>query len=110
VREARTDEQASIPAFDISALIALGGGGPVDLLKIDIERSEIELFTRSCDTWLPQIRNLCIELHDRECIRAFMSAMQKYDFELRRSGELHICQSIRLRIPQAYSNFGNTRI
>jgi FkbM family methyltransferase len=110
VRTAMPGEQGTIRAFDISGLIELGGGGLVDLLKIDIERSEIELFSRSCETWLSRVKNLCIELHDRECIRLFMNAMEGYDFELSRSGELHLCQNIRrkrsLELP-SISSSGN---
>jgi hypothetical protein len=38
-------------------------GGSVDLLRIDIEGSEKEVF-ESCD-WISDVRRLMIDLHDR---------------------------------------------
>jgi hypothetical protein len=67
----------------------------VDLLKVDIERSEIELFAKNTDSWLPRVKNICIELHGPDCEAAFFSALAPYDFEVSHSGELTICRDLR---------------
>lgn len=36
----------------------------IDLLKIDIEGAEKELFSSNYETWLPKVRCIVIELHD----------------------------------------------
>ena len=84
-----------VQAYDIDSLIALTHSREVDLLKIDIEKSEQELFSRNTDAWMPKIRNICIELHDEECEATFFSALSKYAYESSRSGELTICRNLR---------------
>lgn len=60
----------------------------IDLLKLDIEGSELELFSSGSDKWLGQVRLIVIELHDRYvpgCAKAFYSAVtsQKFVQEVR---------------------------
>lgn len=84
-----------VRAFDIPSL---AGSRAIDLLKIDIERSEIPLFSKNTG-WLSQVRNLCIELHDQECVDAFFKAMEPLDYDLSYSGELTVCRSMRQKAP-----------
>jgi FkbM family methyltransferase len=81
-----------VESFDIPTLI---GGKIVDLLKIDIERSELELFSRGSENWLLNIRNICVELHGSDCEAAFFNALEDYEFDSSRAGELTICRNIR---------------
>jgi hypothetical protein len=74
--------------------MALCGAREIDLLKIDIERSELELFSRHTGDWLPRVRNLCIELHDTDCRDVFFSALSSYTYTLRTQGDLTICQNL----------------
>ena len=83
-----------VRAFDIPSLV---GDRVIDLLKIDIERSEIQLFSKNIG-WLSRVRNLCIELHDQECVGAFFKALEGFDYNLSRSGELSICLSIQKKM------------
>lgn len=60
-----------------------GGGAPVDLLKIDIEGAEKELFSAPSDSWLARTRLIIIELHDRMvagCEQALEQATNGYRF------------------------------
>jgi FkbM family methyltransferase len=63
----------------------------VDILKIDIEGSEKEVFEAENIEWVQRIRCLAIELHDRMkagCSIALFRAMTKYpDFNLDPYGE-----------------------
>lgn len=63
----------------------------IDILKIDIEGAEVELFSENYEHWLPKVRYLVIETHDRwragstDVVRA---ALSKFDFtDLGRVGE-----------------------
>jgi FkbM family methyltransferase len=87
--------ETSLTAFDIPALMHRLGCDQVDILKVDIERSEAILFGGACQ-WLKHVKNIAIELHDAECERIFFSAMQPYRFDLEGSGELTICRNIQL--------------
>jgi FkbM family methyltransferase len=88
---------AEIDGYDIPTLIGLCEAQEIDLLKIDIERSEIELFSRNTRSWLPKVRNLCIELHGQDCEEVFFSALSGYSYDLTHSGGLTVCLNLRRR-------------
>jgi len=99
VKSAGGEASAStcVEGYDIPALIQLSGFAEIDLLKIDIEKSEIELFSRNTGRWLPRVRNICIELHGPDCEAIFFRALSDYSYDLSRSNELTICRNLRLR-------------
>jgi FkbM family methyltransferase len=76
VRSAKPGEDAPIEAFDIPSLMAAAGEEAIDLLKVDIEGSEEELFTPGSESWLRTIRNIAIEFHGACCERRFLEAMR----------------------------------
>ncbi len=62
----------------------------IDILKIDIEGAEKELFESNYEAWLPRTRCLIIELHDGMkvgCSKSFFNAISKYDFSYKQRGE-----------------------
>jgi FkbM family methyltransferase len=62
----------------------------IDLLKLDIEGAELELFSRDTDQWLSRVHCLVLELHDRKrpgCARSLYAALQRYDFQQEIRGE-----------------------
>lgn len=66
------------------------GFNQIDLLKIDIEGAEKELFEKNYESWLPKTRCLIIELHDGMkpgCSKSFFAAISKYNFSYRHRGE-----------------------
>jgi FkbM family methyltransferase len=75
------DQAGSIEAFSIPSLIARGGG-KVDLLKLDIEGSEDEVFGPDAREWLPKVRNIAIELHGEKRKARFFAALEGYRYEL----------------------------
>ena len=84
-------DEIQINGYDPLSLIEMSGFAQIDLLKIDIEGAEAEVFSASVSNWLPRVRNLCIELHGETCRSTFFGALESYDFEYVRSGELDIC-------------------
>ena len=87
----------SVQAWDVGSLIDMAGGAKVDLLKVDIERAELEVFGESAKNWIPRVRNVCIELHGPDCEQTFFNALAGFDYELEHFGELTICTNIRSR-------------
>jgi FkbM family methyltransferase len=85
---------ADVEGIDMPSLVRLAGMEVVDVLKIDIERSEFDLFRSGTDRWLPSVRNVAIELHDHDCEKVFFDALEPYETETVRSGDLTICRSI----------------
>ncbi len=97
VVELVNEERPSIgvQAWDVGSLIDMSGGGSVDLLKVDIERAELSVFGESAGSWLHRVRNICIELHGKDCEMVFFTALKDFDYELEHSGELTICRNLR---------------
>jgi hypothetical protein len=84
-----------VTGWDTTTLIELAGGNEVDILKIDIEGSEAEVFRNGSGAWLPKVRNIVIELHGEECAESFFGALRDFDYELEMSAELAFCWNIR---------------
>ena len=57
------DPDGDIPAVSLDDIIERHSLDHIDLLKIDIEGSEIEVFS-NCERWLPKVRALLVETHD----------------------------------------------
>lgn len=95
IEEERTS--VGVQAWDVGSLIDMSGGSTVDLLKVDIERAELSVFSASASSWLHRVRNICIELHGKDCEEVFLAALKDFDYELEHSGELTICRNLRVR-------------
>jgi FkbM family methyltransferase len=98
VRPAGSGESGDVPAFGMRSLMA-PAGGQVDLLKLDIEGSEREVFATGVEEWLPGIRNLVIEVHTalygKECEDRLFDALRGYEYEMRREDYLICCRNLR---------------
>lgn len=96
VREARDqDEEATVQGWDVPSLLELAAADQIDLLKVDIEGSELQLFEASSASWLPHVRNICIEFHGNDCEQLFLHALRDFEYDLTRSGELSVCRNLR---------------
>jgi FkbM family methyltransferase len=84
-----------VSAWDLPSLVRLAGHRQIDLLKCDIERSELEVFGPTSATWLPQVRNICIELHGPDCKQVFEESLKGFNYDLTTSGELAVCRNLR---------------
>jgi FkbM family methyltransferase len=90
--------------WDIPALMERGGFTHIDLLKIDIEGAEVDLLLNGVERWLPQVRNLSIELHGPECEAALERALAPYTYQRQVLGELIFCFQLRPKHPPGDSN------
>lgn len=88
VRESRPEERPDLTALDIRTLIDLAGDGCVDVLKVDIEGAEGEVFGRGPTDWLERVDNLVIEIHAPELETIVNAALPEREFERSTSGEL----------------------
>jgi len=72
-----------------------------DLLKVDVEGSEKEIFHFG-DAWLPFVDVICIELHDRfkvGCSRSFYRAVEDFPIEIRRNEDVLVARSDSRLVP-----------
>ncbi|MDR3133656.1 MAG: FkbM family methyltransferase [Prevotellaceae bacterium] len=94
VSETPEGSPGAIKALSIPELMQQQPCEKIDILKIDIEGSEKELFESNYDAWLPKVKTLVIELHDRMregAALSFFKALTKYNFRLAVKGENIIC-------------------
>ena len=90
VEESDTSTRYSIKAFTIDGIIKQFNIEQIDILKIDIEGSERELFESNYEEWLPKTKVLIVELHDRirkGCSKSFFKALSNYNFSSTHKGE-----------------------
>ena len=78
-----------IETVTVDQILAESGIERIDLLKLDIEGSERELFSSKPD-WLKKVDQIAIELHDRYkpgCAQAFYSSIVNNMFRQELRGE-----------------------
>jgi FkbM family methyltransferase len=72
--------QGTVHAISISSLMQKHQLEYIDVLKIDIETSEKQLFSENYENWLPRVKTIIIELHDwmeKGCSKPFFTAINK---------------------------------
>lgn len=89
--ETTADAPDAFKTTTVAKLLADSGFDEIDLLKVDIEGAEKEVFAApDVDEWLPKVRVLTIELHDRMkrgCSYEFFKAVSKYRWNFALNGE-----------------------
>jgi FkbM family methyltransferase len=94
VREAQENETPDLLAVDLDSVLQQSGFEAIDLLKMDVERSETVIFSAHYEQWLAKVKNLVIELHDEECKRIFFKAMTPYTYDVTTADEVTVCENI----------------
>lgn len=78
-----------IPALTVEDVMEALGDRPLDLLKMDIEGAEVEVF-RTSAAWIGRVGTIIVETHDAlhpGCADALRAATRDEGFAVRRSGE-----------------------
>jgi FkbM family methyltransferase len=90
VVDANGKQVGSVDAITMDDIITRFNLQTIDILKIDIEGAEKELFTHNYESWLPKVRCIVIELHDMYrpgCATAFFKAISSREFDIFCKGE-----------------------
>ena len=80
----------AVTGITVSDILRETGRRRIDILKLDIEGAERELFSTSSEDWLPFVRLIVIELHDRfkvGCSEAFYKRISQKPFMQEVRGE-----------------------
>ena len=89
--ETTEDDTTAFKTVTVSQLLKQSGFDEIDLLKIDIEGAEKEVFgAPDVDEWLSKVKVMTIELHDRMkkgCSYEFFKAVSKYHWHFELRGE-----------------------
>ena len=93
VEEVSYPTKDSIRALSIADIIEERKWKSIDILKLDIEGSEKNVFEKNYERWLPLVKVLIVELHDRMvpgCSETVFKALAHYNFSKEIKGENHI--------------------
>ena len=88
--EESKNETGNVKAITMDEIIEKFQVKTIDILKIDIEGSEKELFSGNYESWLPKVRSIIIELHDwfrPGCAASFFKAISMFDYTMSFKGE-----------------------
>lgn len=80
----------NVKAFSISEIMDMMKIATIDILKMDIEGAEKNLFETNYQSWLPRTKMLMVETHDRfreGCSKAVYDAISQYHFSQGQRGE-----------------------
>jgi len=83
----------TVDSISIASILTKYNLSEIDLLKMDIEGAEKEIFEAEIQDWLPKIKILVIELHDRfkpGCSMSLFNALKGYNYNMSIKGELLI--------------------
>lgn len=78
-----------VESMSVSAIMKAHNLDIVDIVKIDIEGGEKELFLHNTD-WIKKARCIIIELHDRivpDCSKVFFEAIKNIPYRMEMNGE-----------------------
>jgi FkbM family methyltransferase len=84
----------NVEGITITSLMSRYQIESIDLLKMDIEGTEVELFSAPDTSWLLKTKSLAVELHDRirrESSRSFLTKILEHDFLIEARGEKLFC-------------------
>lgn len=92
VRLCQAGETADLNAIDIKTVLEDFQIDSVDILKIDIEKAEVEVFSHNYQEWLKKVKYIAIELHGKECSEVFFKALSSITYDSWSAGELTFCK------------------
>ena len=90
VTEMLSPQADSINAISIYDIMEERNWETVDILKLDIEGAEKNVFEKNFEKWLPRVKILIIEFHDRMlegCSATVLKALSHYNFRSESKGE-----------------------
>jgi len=85
IKEVNENENYDIESITLDSILSDNNWDTIDILKIDIEGAEIQLFEENYQNWLPKTKVIMIETHDRmlpKCSYTVMKTINEYNFIL----------------------------
>lgn len=80
VDEAEGDIMGTCEGISMPQLLHFAGAKFIDIMKVDIEGAELELFSHNPEEWLPLVRCLTVETHGPREHEAVYSAVKPYGY------------------------------
>ncbi len=88
--ETEIETENSIRALSIKEILEKYKWDEIDILKMDIEGAEANVFKEASNEWLPKVRLIFLELHDniqKDCSKNVFKALIEHDFRVDIMGE-----------------------
>ena len=85
IKEVSSSENADITSITLDEILESNHWETIDILKIDIEGAEKQLFESHYENWLPRTKVIMVETHDRmipKCSYTVMKTINEYNFIL----------------------------
>ncbi len=80
VEEVIDNNDFTIDAISLNSILKEFNINKIDILKMDIESAEKEVLSENYELWLPKVKMLIVELHDRMkpgCSNSFINAIHQ---------------------------------
>ncbi|MBU4401037.1 MAG: FkbM family methyltransferase [Planctomycetes bacterium] len=90
VGEEQGEGQGAVPGISMNTIIKKYGWEFIDILKMDVEGAEYQIFSGGSASWIKQVKAIIIELHDGiqpGSSNAFFNALKEIEFEAKVCGE-----------------------
>lgn len=84
VEESAADDPDAFNAICLASLMKRYDIEYIDILKLDVEGAERELFAENVDYWISRTRCILVELHDwikADCSKTVFKALASYNFK-----------------------------
>lgn len=85
IKEVGQNDPFDIESITLDEIMVKNNWEFIDILKIDIEGAELQLFSSNFEKWLPKTKIIMVETHDRmlpKCSFTVMQAINNYNFIL----------------------------
>lgn len=85
IKEVEQGQPYDIESVTLDEILTNKNWETIDVLKIDIEGAEKELFESNYETWIPKTKVIMVETHDRMregCSKSVTETLNKYNFML----------------------------
>lgn len=95
MEESNGEGIATTLGLTVDEVLAWSGSSSIDILKLDVESAEREIFSVDCARWIGLVGAMIIELHDRfvpGCREALERATARFEFTESVSGECVVLQ------------------
>lgn len=87
-----SDDGIEVETTTVTRLLEQIPGDSVDVLKIDIEGAELDVFSAGAEVWLPKVGLIIVELHGPEIERAVLAVLHRHGFETRQYRSVWYCR------------------
>ena len=82
----------SFKGFTVGDILARSGRPHVDLLKLDVEGSEEQLFSSNYEAWIDHVQRMMVETHGKKRRRVVNVTAKKCGFSVSKSGEYTVLE------------------